>query len=118
YGPLVVACVAVKSSEINELRRIGVKDSKTLSKTALKIIAREIKANPKLVWRHVAFLPSEYNSILSKFKAEGKNLNHMLAMGHERVIRGAVTELQRTDAALKGSAMRITIDEFDSKKMA
>lgn len=99
YGPLVVVCVSVKSSDTNELRRIGVKDSKTLSQRGIKIIATEIKKNLGLVWKRVLLSPAEYNAKIVQLKGEGKNLNDLLAWAHSKAIRETIEEIS-TDAIL------------------
>ncbi len=116
YGPLVVVCVAVKPSDINEIRRIGVKDSKTISPRGIKIIASEIKKNPKVVWKRKILTPPEYNSLISEFKTQGKNLNDLLAWAHAVTIKETIQELGM-NAFSSGSKIRVTIDAFDEEKM-
>ncbi|MEO9320748.1 MAG: ribonuclease HIII [Nitrososphaera sp.] len=113
YGPLVVACVAVRPFDIGELRRAGVKDSKTLSAGTIKIIANEIRQNKKLAWSHVVLSPPDYNEQFARLKKEGKNLNDMLARAHARVIGETLEKLGNLDDA----KILVTIDEFDKKKM-
>lgn len=113
YGPLVVVCVSVKSTDIIDLRRIGVKDSKTLSPRGIKIIANELKKNSNVVWKTILLLPAQYNSLILQYKEEGKNLNDLLAWAHSAAIAQTVTELGTTP----GSAIRVTIDKFDQDKM-
>ena len=43
FGPLVTVCVALKPEQITELRTIGVKDSKQLSRREIVRISEEIK---------------------------------------------------------------------------
>lgn len=77
YGPLVAVCIGLKVEEINKLRQIGVKDSKTISSTGIKIIADEIKNNKEIIWNKTQLNPAEYNVAISQFATEGKNLNDL-----------------------------------------
>jgi len=117
YGPLVVVCVSIKPSDINELRRLGVKDSKTLSQRGIKIIANEIKKSGRVVWKRTLLTPPEYNSMISRLKAEGKNLNDLLAWAHSVTIREVIKELV-SEAVSSSSPIRVTIDLFDEDKMS
>jgi ribonuclease HIII len=116
YGPLVVVCVSVKPSDINELRRIGVKDSKTLSKRGIKIIANELKKNKHVIWKRTLLQPLEYNSMILKLKAEKKNLNDLLAWAHTTAIKETVNELYPVIFS-SSSTIRVTIDQFSEEKM-
>lgn len=113
YGPLVVVCVSVKSKDIHELRRIGVKDSKTLSPKGVKIIAGELKKNSNIVWQRTLLQSAEYNSMISQYKNEGKNLYDLLAWAHS----AAITQTVNAIGAVSGPAIRVTIDKFAEDKM-
>ena len=113
YGPLVVVCVSVKSADINDLRRIGVKDSKTLSPRGIKIIANELKKNSNIVWKTMLLPPAEYNALILQYKNERKNLNDLLAWAHSAAIMKTVKGL----GIISDSAIRVTIDKFAEDKM-
>lgn len=115
YGPLVVVCFSIKPRYINELRKMGVQDSKILSKRGIKIIANELKRNEHVLWKRLILHPAEYNTMILKLKAERKNLNDLLAWAHSNVIIDTVNELSQIDIS-SNSAIRVTIDQFSEEK--
>jgi ribonuclease HIII len=108
YGPLVVAATALKPEEIIELRKLGVKDSKTIKKTSLLKLAKDIiKMNFE---RHSIILPPKtYNKLYSEFQKEGKTLNDMMAWAHSKVIQQLLEKIEFKKA-------KIIIDKFDYEK--
>jgi ribonuclease HIII len=114
YGPLVVVCVAVKSENMHQLRRIGIKDSKSISPRGIKIIANELKKNKHVIWKQKLLRPTEYNSRVKSLKEEGRNLNDLLAWAHSVVIREALDEVQCSQRP--GEKIRVTIDMFSEEK--
>ena len=80
FGPLTIAGVLVTRENHRELLRLGVKDSKRLSDTAIKTLAPQIR---NLCPHSVATItPREYNGLYLRMR----NLNRLLAWGHARVI--------------------------------
>ena len=116
YGPLVAVCVAIRSEDIHQLRRIGIKDSKTISPKGIKIIANEIRKNKQIIWKQKMLRPPEYNSLVMSLKKEGRNLNDLLAWAHSAAITEVVDELQHKGLS-HGDNIRITIDKFAEEKM-
>lgn len=108
FGPLVVTAVATSREENMKLREIGVKDSKKLNKKQIKQLCNKIQ---ELDIRHESIIlrPYSYNKLYNKFKSEGKNLNHLLAYLHTKLIK-ILLEDTPTDDIL------IIIDKFDIKK--
>ncbi len=86
FGPMVVAGVWLDESAAARLEATGVKDSKLLSDNRCQDLAAEIRivCNGKFV--EIEMPPERYNELYDRFKKEGKNLNHLLAWGHARVI--------------------------------
>lgn len=86
FGPLVSAAVFVDSSLGAQLKRLGVRDSKTMSDRTARRLASEIR---RLVGKRAAITliaPKRYNELYSQMRSEGKNLNTLLAWGHARSI--------------------------------
>ena len=80
FGPLCIAGVFVQSTQFEQLQKMGVKDSKALSDTAIRKLAKEIKS---LCLTHVVKInPPKYNQLYADFK----NLNRLLAWGHATAI--------------------------------
>lgn len=86
FGPLVVAAVAVDSCSLMELNRIGVKDCKQLSDKKVTELAAKIRGICNGRSQELALFPARYNSLYAAMKREGKNLNHLMAWAHARVI--------------------------------
>ncbi|WP_323735579.1 ribonuclease HIII [Methanosphaera sp. ISO3-F5] len=109
YGPLVITAVSTSHDENIKLKRIGVTDSKKLSR---KQIINQYKKIEKLGINHETLIltPFSYNKLYNKFKSEGKNLNHLLAYLHSKAITNLLKQVNTTNVL-------IIIDKFDYKKM-
>ncbi len=108
YGPLAIACVALKPKEIPALRRKGVRDSKKIGKKALLRMGKELTDGKKI--KEVCILaPEEYNKIYSEYAKSGKNLNDLLAQIHTDLIKKVLSEIEYGNA-------KIVIDMFDYRK--
>lgn len=86
FGPLVVAAVAVNPATVAELTRIGVKDCKQLSDKKAAELAGRIRQICAGHFQELVLLPERYNSLYAAMKREGKNLNHLMAWAHARVL--------------------------------
>lgn len=84
FGPLVVAGVYLDEQQATQLRSLGVRDSKTLSDTAIVALADEIKhlCPPQHV-TVLSYQPAHYNRLYS----EVQNLNQLLAKAHAHIIQ-------------------------------
>ena len=80
FGPLVAAGALVTPEIENQLVRLGVRDSKTISGSSIQAIAAELK---KIVpHSKIVINPKKYNELHLKMN----NLNRMLAWAHARAI--------------------------------
>ena len=86
FGPMVVAGVLIDSTTEVALKALGVKDSKTLTDKRCKELAVKIRNLLPGKFQEIEIPPERYNQLYEEFKAEGKNLNHLLAWGHARAI--------------------------------
>lgn len=86
FGPMVIAGVLIDSTTETALKKLGVKDSKTLTDKRCKELAVKIRTLLPGKHQEIEILPERYNQLYEQFKAEGKNLNHLLAWGHARAI--------------------------------
>ncbi len=86
FGPMVIAAVLIDSTTETALKELGVRDSKTLTDKRCKELAVKIRNLLPGKYQEVEILPERYNQLYGEFKAEGKNLNHLLAWGHARAI--------------------------------
>lgn len=86
FGPLVVAAVHNHSLTQPILKKLGVQDSKTLTDTKIRKIAPLIK---KACKHSLVILGNDsYNSTYETMK----NLNHILAWGHSKVIESTLKQ--------------------------
>lgn len=97
FGPLCIAGIQADSEKIEELLKIGVRDSKTMNDKTVLILSSKIK---KLVPHSIIrLLPKKYNELYAKFR----NLNRLLAWGHAIAINDLVT---------KTGCKKVIIDQF------
>ncbi len=109
YGPLVVGSVALKPEEILILRKIGVRDSKTLSRKKIRSLAERIR-KLGIINKPIVLMPETYNRVYSRFSSEGKTLNDLMAWAHARALKDLVS-------VLKYDKAKVVIDLFDEQKM-
>jgi len=86
FGPLVSAAVFVDSNLGSQLKKLGVRDSKTMTDRTARRLASEIR---RLAGKRAAVTlvaPKRFNELYSQMRSEGKNLNTLLAWGHARSI--------------------------------
>ena len=86
FGPLVAAAVAVNPAIVSALEQAGVKDCKQLTDKKVAVLAAEIRRLCAGRFRELVLPPVRYNNLYAMMKSEGKNLNHLLAWAHARVI--------------------------------
>lgn len=97
FGPLCIAAVYAGEAEINELIKIGVKDSKTIQDKTIAKMALQIK---KTVPHHIIRIsPRKYNELYAKFH----NLNYLLAWSHATAIEALIE---------KTGCRTVLIDQF------
>jgi ribonuclease HIII len=108
YGPLVVECVALKPNEVDELRILGIRDSKKLTKRKLLDLGNAL-IGLKFTRKPLVLMPETYNGGYEKFQREGKTLNDLMAWAHARAIKDLVAEL-------KYENLKVIIDRFDFRK--
>lgn len=86
FGPLVVAGVMVDAAAADQLSKVGVKDSKLLTDAHISQLAGKIRIICEQRFIELELLPARYNALYQQMQDEGKNLNHLLAWGHARVL--------------------------------
>ncbi|MCJ7552805.1 MAG: ribonuclease HIII [Ignavibacteriaceae bacterium] len=115
FGPLVIAAVYADQITLNELKQIGVKDSKQLTDEQIKIISKQIrKIIPENFRNVVAINPEKYNQLYDSFK----NLNKLLAWGHSKAIENIFLKNNATTAISdKFGDEGLIISELAKKKI-
>ncbi len=86
FGPLVAGAVYVDDRIRELLVTLGVRDSKRLSDPQARRLAQDVRIICGDKCAEVVVPPERYNGLYAQFRAEGKNLNHLLAWGHSRAI--------------------------------
>lgn len=81
-GPLCVAAVYLDAAAAAEWRARGVRDSKELDDEKICRLAAEFQAERPEDYALRVLLPAEYNDLYEKYRAEKKNLNHLLTDLH------------------------------------
>lgn len=102
FGPLCVAGVYVKAEDFAKLQALGVKDSKALSDTTIRKLAKEIKQH--YLYHIVKINPVKYNEIYASFK----NLNRLLAWGHATAIE---------QLTIQSGCQEVLIDQFADERV-
>lgn len=97
FGPLVVGGVFGSGEVIQELHKLGVKDSKAMTDKAILKLAGEIRK--RCPYQVLLIGPAKYNELYSKFG----NLNRLLAWGHATTIE---------NLAQKTGCKKAIIDQF------
>jgi ribonuclease HIII len=87
FGPLVCAACYLDPDVAALLRELGVRDSKALSDKNIRALAEQIRERLPGRFSVVTLRPVRYNSLYAELKAEGKNLNSLVAWGHARGIK-------------------------------
>jgi ribonuclease HIII len=103
FGPLVVAAFYCKYENINVLRKLGVKDSKQLQDAQINLLAQKIMQAYPNQYQVITLVPKKYNELYHNFTKSKKNLNHLLAWCHSKVI---------ADLARKFNPEGIFVDRF------
>ncbi len=113
FGPLVVTGVCTSNIQNKQLREIGVTDSKKLSKTQITTIYNKIQ-ELGILEETIVLRPFSYNNLYNTFKNKGKNLNHLLAYLHSKVIKQLIEQIESKS---NKEDICVIIDKFDYKKM-
>jgi ribonuclease HIII len=108
FGPLVVTATALTPEQIIELRKLGVRDSKTIKKAELIKLAEQL-FKMDFARFTITLTPEKYNQMYANFEKEGKSLNDMLAWAHSAVIKAMLKYVQ-------AKKIKVVIDKFDFEK--
>ncbi|MFC0234236.1 ribonuclease HIII [Vagococcus entomophilus] len=103
FGPVTVCAAFVPREKIHPLKKLGVKDSKLLTDSQIRLLAPKIEALIDL--RLLTVTPSKYNQIQPKY-----NVNHMKAVLHNQAIYLLLQQIAPTQPE------GILIDQFTPEK--
>ncbi len=82
FGPLVIAAVYVNKNTQGDLRKMGVRDSKTLTENQILQLATDIKTRFPDDFEIVFITPKKYNELYENFG----NLNKLLNWAHSKAV--------------------------------
>lgn len=103
FGPLVVAAVYVDTEErINILKGLGIKDSKKILDSRIRVLARRIRESCD--HEVISISPLRYNEL-----SETMNLNELLAWCHSQSLEKVLQRNQSCDMAIS--------DQFAGKEI-
>lgn len=102
FGPLCIAAVYADEAGIQNLLKIGVKDSKQISDAPILKLAAKIR--DLVPYTVIRLFPEKYNELYAKFK----NLNRLLAWAHTAALGDMI---QKTGCKLA------IIDQFADKEV-
>jgi ribonuclease HIII len=86
FGPLVSAAVFADEDIARRLQDAGVRDSKKLADATVRKLATQISELARGKVAVTPVNPRRFNGLYQQMRAEGKNLNTLLAWGHARSI--------------------------------
>ena len=87
FGSLTVAAVYVNSEIRERLHTLGVRDGKLLSDSRVRKLAQEMRLHCGDNISQLSLEPTRYNEHYTAFRTRGRNLNHLLASLHAKVIQ-------------------------------
>jgi len=108
FGALVVAAFALDTEKVDEIRSLGVLDSKKLTDLQVKGIAHSLYERFSDRIACVVIKPLRYNEIMADRQSRGENLNDLLAWQHG----AAIMELLGRVPLVRG----VLVDQFSLHK--
>ena len=112
FGPLCVAGLYASEKDIDQLTKMGVKDSKQMNDTVIRKLASRIK--PKFHHEIISIFPNKYNELYEKFR----NLNRLLAWGHATAIESLHLKTKCKDVLIDQFAAEHVVEKaLSSKKL-
>jgi len=100
FGPLVISAFFLRREQEDEIRELGVSDSKRLRDPQIEQIARKLYLQYPGQCNCMIIGTRRYNELIADFKAQGRNLNDLLAWGHESVISGLLKKTEICEGIL------------------
>lgn len=110
WGPMTIASVAMKVSDIIELQIIGAMDSKKLNDQKIGYLFTEIQKRA-ISMRVIPIGCQRFNELYKQFHSEELVLDDLLAWGHAKALE---VVLENSNVNLNGS--QLIIDEFNRIK--
>jgi len=100
FGPLVTAGMVVDAKAAEFLLKLGIRDSKKLTDDKIAQMAQTIRQTFPDSYCELELVPERYNALYRQLVAEGRNLNHLLAWTHVRIIENLLETHPRCQRAV------------------
>lgn len=110
FGPLCIAALYADEEGIKELSKMGVRDSKSFSDSAILKLAKKIRQ--KYAYTVIRLFPFKYNELYTKFK----NLNRLLGWAHVAALSDLSQKTGCTNAILDQFANKSVVESFLKQK--
>ena len=110
WGPMTIASVAMKVSDIIELQIMGAMDSKKLNEQKISYLFSETQKRA-ISMRVIPIGAERFNELYEEFHSEDQVLDDLLAWGHTKALDEVI---QNSNVDLNGS--KLIIDEFNKIK--
>lgn len=104
FGPLVIGAVFINKKTSTELEAIGVKDSKQISDSSIKILEPKIKKIIASDFEIIQINPEKYNQLYQSFR----NLNKLMAWAHSKAIENLTQKI---------NCVNVISDKFGNEKL-
>lgn len=108
FGSLVVAAFALDADSVQDIRSLGVSDSKKLTDAQIKTIAHNLYERYSERIACIVIKPLRYNEIMADMQSRKENLNDLLAWQHGT----AILELLNKVPLVQG----VLVDQFSRSK--
>ncbi len=114
FGPLVIAGAYTDEAIVDQLVKLGVKDSKQVnSAQKIRAISTKIKRVAGFKYQIIFISPQRYNELYAKFN----NLNSMLAWGHVKVMQELQKQCPQCKDSLSDQFAKPYVIESMAKRM-
>jgi ribonuclease HIII len=114
FGPMITASVALAITQLDEVKKRGVRDSKIIkSKNIMKELSLYIEKEALAVSTSKLYC-KRFNELFKEMKDESKNLNDLLAWQHANALKTMLSILKTK--GLAGKRILVIIDEFSKIK--
>ncbi len=100
FGPLVVSAFFLRRDQEQEALRLGICDSKKLRDPDIEKIAKKLYLAFPGQCHCLLIKNQRYNELIESFRAQGRNLNDLMAWAHEKVISELLGKTQNCEGVL------------------
>ncbi|MDK2798824.1 MAG: ribonuclease [Clostridiales bacterium] len=100
FGPLVAAGFIIDKKIVYDIENLGIKDSKKISDKKIMEMSEYLHKNFQDSISICELSPGKYNQLYQRLIEQKKNLNHLLAWTHARVIENLLMRNDKVEGAI------------------